>query len=204
MSLIYRSAGHSTENMDYIMSMATFPGHLNTWFPSGSLANMTKRLSVKKSGPSKTRSFSTSSRAGKPSVQLSEVIHEFIIRKNPSTFQLRVGRTWKLPILRGATWLALDYDGVQSVDERAIRSRLGLCGVQVLRTIKRRSPGNHGIHVGIQVQGIFSRWQITALQAICQSDLTRESFNFRRALAAGSDAEWKKFNVLFTESKRRR
>lgn len=159
--------------------------------------------SVKKSVPSKTRNSLTLNQGGKPSAQLSEVIHEFIIRKNPSTFQLRVGRTWKLPILRGATWLACDYDGVQSVDEGAIRSRLSLCGVQVLRTIKRRSPGNHGIHVGVQVQGIFSRWQITALQAICQSDLTRESFNFRRALAAGSDAEWKKFNVLFTESKRR-
>lgn len=160
-----------------------------------------KKSSARKSGQSKTRNSSTLSRDGKPLAQLSEVLHEYIIGKTASKFQVRIGRTWKLPKMRGKTWLSLDYDGTQRVYIGAIRYRLRSCGMQVLQILKRRSPGNHGIHVRIQVESILNRWQIIALQAICQSDLTRECFNFRRGLAASSDEEWTKFNVLFEKEK---
>lgn len=141
---------------------------------------------------------------GKPKAKPIEVLYEAILKETRTgKLRFRCGRTWTLPVLRkGVSRLCCDYDGAKSVLCGEIVSRLSRCKVRVLRITKRRSPGGFGFHIVIVVEGNYNRFQCTALQAICESDPEREAANFRRALAAKSDAEWRKFNVLFTESKR--
>lgn len=114
---------------------------------------------------------------------------------------VRVGEILEVPKVRGCSVLLLDYDTQTRPRIKGIRDRLNIAHVQVVQTKCYRSPGGHGWHCIVHIRGQWSRFQLIALQALCESDPDREAQNFYRAQIFG-DKEWKKRgNVLFTNSK---
>lgn len=123
---------------------------------------------------------------------------EFLLEKVANgQFKIRVGQVWKMPKMRGKTYLLLDLDNVRKPPKwRAVRKRLCKCGVRPLRIRFRRSPSGTGFHGIVLVAGTYSRIERIALQAILESDAEREAQNFRRAKLALP--EWgENWNVLF-------
>lgn len=112
-------------------------------------------------------------------------------------FKIRVGQVWKMPKVRGKSYLLIDLD---NCDRRPlyenIRKRLRKCGVRPLRIRFRPSPSGTGFHGVVLIAGTFTRFERIALQAILESDADREAQNFRRAKLALP--EWgENWNVLF-------
>lgn len=112
------------------------------------------------------------------------------------SLKVRVGQIWKPVPVKGTTILQLDLDNCARVNKREIGWRLHLAGVKLKSLVARPSPSKTGWHVAAWIHGTYNRWQIIALQSICESDPCREARNFR---AAGQAAkEWREnWQVLF-------
>jgi hypothetical protein len=128
---------------------------------------------------------------------------EFLLdRVANGKFKIRIGQVWNMPVLRGQSYILLDLDNTTRVSRYGIRRRLAVCGLSIVSLHIRRSPSGTGYHVQIIVRGILSRFQRIAIQAICESDPTREANNFRRAFLARR--EWQEdWNILYKGRKRR-
>ena len=114
---------------------------------------------------------------------------------------VRVGQILRVSPMRGTTILLLDYDSSNKPKIGAIRKRLSAAGVQLVRARLRRSPGGRGWHGILHVRGHWGAMETIALQAICESDPTREAANFYRAQIFG-EKEWRaRGNVLFVNTK---
>lgn len=122
---------------------------------------------------------------------------EFLLEEvSRGRYKIRVGQLWQMPRLRGTSTLLLDYDNCKRINVRNIRRRLGQCQVFALRIRSCTSPGGAGIHVVVRIKGAYSPMALVALQAICESDPSREAQNFKRAFLA--EKKWgKHWNVLF-------
>ena len=127
---------------------------------------------------------------------------EIILRRaRDGKLSYRVGEILRVPQVSGETILLLDYDQTSKPRLSGIRFRLSEAGVRLLSAKCRRSPSGHGWHVITRVHGKWNRYQRIALQALLESDPTREAQNFYRAQIF-SDKEWsQRGNVLFTNRK---